>query len=167
MAEERTEVLVDFDGTGSGDHIEKHLVPEDAYAGVIKSVELTDTKAYNSEEQVKKLVFAIEIEHEGKKIELPLFCNPIIKRSSGAKGYSNSKLFDLIDKAGLLSVAETKSEELKTFAGLTDWLVQKMLKLECKVLVKTTNKNTDSAYSSIKDIVRFESVPVVERTEVK
>jgi len=88
-------------------------------------------------------------------LELPLFANPTIRRSSGTKGFSNSKLFDLIDGAGLLGKAQTQAEDLKTFVGLTEWLSKNFVGRECKFLTKTTNKNTASAYSSVKTVVRF------------
>ena len=161
----RSEVLVDFEGT-SQDY-SKPLIAEDSYKGTIAGVDLVDVPAYNQPGVVeKKVVVQVKLEGEGSdNVTLPLYANPVIKKSSGTKGYSNSKLYDLLVNAALLDEAKKSHEALETYEGLVGFLDAKLKGRRVKALVKNRRKGTDSVYSSIGDILRFE--PTKDQKEAK
>jgi len=156
VKEYKSEVLVDFDGTKSMGG-PKVLIQEDAYQGEILGAELIEVPAYNAPGQTeKKVVFTIRLSGDGSEnAELPLYANPVVKKSGG-KGYNNSKLYDLLEKSGELDAAKKSFEALETFEGLTGFFDAAFKGRKCKVLVKTRNKGTENAYSTIGDVVRFE-----------
>lgn len=154
---ERKEVFIDFEGK-SQDFF-KPLIPEDSYFGEIESASLVEVPSYNQPEATEKKV-VIQIKLEGENADgviLPLYANPIVKKSSGTKGYSNSKLYDLLVNADLLEKAKEQHDALETYEGLVGFLDSNLKGRRVKALVKTRRKGTDSAYSSIGDILRFES----------
>lgn len=167
MAQEkeiRKEVFVDFEGKQAESEAPRlPLLQEDAYDGEIAGVDLVDTPSYDSKTKtvnraqlVKKIVFQVKLLNQ-KDVVLPHYANPIIKKAAaGGKGYSNSKLFDLLISAGLLESAKKSGEALETYQGLAAWLNVNMKGRKVRVLVGTSNKGTDKAYSSVKSIVRFE-----------
>lgn len=150
------DVLVDFEGTKSSGP-PKMLIQEDAYPGQVLSVSLVEVPAYDKPGVTEnKLVFQIKLFGEGSdNAVLPLYANPVIKKS-GSKGYNNSKLYDLLDKAGELDNAKKSAEVLGTFEGLTNFFDSVLRGRKCKALVKTRNKGSDNPYSTIGDVVRFE-----------
>lgn len=152
------DVLVDFEGKKSSG-TSKILIPEDAYQGEVKSVDLVEVPAYDQPGITeKKVVFQIQLSGEGSdNAVLPLYSNPVIKKS-GNKGYSNSKLFDILEKGGELENAKATHEALETFDGLVGFFHARFKGRKCKVLVKIRNRGTDNPYSTIGDIVRFEPI---------
>jgi len=157
IKEYKESVLVDLDGTNSSVY-EKPLVPEDSYQAIIKACQMFEVKKFDGPGKESKVVFAIEVSGEGleEPVELPLYCNPVIKKSSGTKGFSNSKLYDVLDKAGLLNQAREDKAELAFLGSLVSWFNVNLVGRKCKVLVKTRNRGQDNAYSTVSDIVRFE-----------
>ena len=165
---ERKEVFVDFDGT-SKEAEANVLIQEDSYPGEIVSVDLISVPAYEQPKGAKetvmenKVVFHIKLSGEGSNdAVLSMYANPIIKKSSGTKGYSNSKLFDLLDMSGELDAAKASWEALETLKGLVGFLSAKLVGRKVKALVKTRNKGTENAYSGIGSFVRFEPKPAAE-----
>ena len=156
---ERKEVFVDFDGSG-GRVSTKILIPEDSYQGVVSRVDLIESPVYNKPGQLqKKVVIQVQLHGEGSEdAELPLFANPVIKKSGGTKGYSNSKLYDVLESANVLEEAKGAHEALETFEGLVGFLDARLKGRKCKALVSTVNKGSDNAYSTVKNILRFEPV---------
>ena len=154
---ERTEVFVDFDGTG-GQPSTKVLIPEDSYQGVIDRVDLVKLPVYNHPDQTQqKVLVQVQLSGDGSEDSvLPMYANPVIKKSGGAKGYSNSKLYDLLVAAGELEKAKAQHANLETYKGLVGFLDARLKGRKCKVLVGTTNKGSENAYSTVKSILRFE-----------
>ena len=161
----RKEVFVDFNGTSQ--EYAKALIAEDSYKGAIEAASLIDVPAYNQPGITeKKVVIQVKLEGEGSdNVTLPLYANPIVKKSSGTKGYSNSKLYDLLVNAGELEEAKKQHEALETFEGLVGFLDARLKGRRVKALVKNRRKGTDSVYSSIGDILRFE--PTQNQKEAK
>ena len=153
--ENRKEVLVDFDGT-SKPEFEKPLVDDDTYLALIKSCELVEVPSYDGKGTTKKLIFSLGLEDVKGKPEIPLYVNPVIKKSGGQKGYSNSKLFDLLVSAGELDNAKSNHAVLETFEGLHAWIEKVFVGRYCKVLTKTTNQGKDNAYSVVDKVIKFE-----------
>ena len=165
MKPERKEVLVDFEGT-SKEAEAKILIQEDSYKGEIIGVDLISVPAYEQPKGAKetlmenKVVFQIKLSGEGSdNAVLSMYANPVIKKSSGTKGYSNSKLFDLLEMAGELEEAKSQWEALETLKGLVGFLSARLVGRNVKALVKTRNKGTENAYSGIGSVVRFEAKP--------
>jgi len=163
VKERKDEVFVDFDGTSQSAAPVKVLIEEDSYLGEVAGVDAIKSASYeNKNLLVDKVVFSIKLEDESvTDVELAMFVNPIIKKSSGTAGYSNSKLYDLLEKSGDLDKAKEQGDAIKSLAGLLEFLQLTYIGRKCKALVKTTNKGTEKQYSSIGNIVRFiESKPV-------
>ena len=82
--------------------------------------------------------------------------NPMITKAYN-KGVSNSKLFDLLDKAGLLEEIGRMSGELEMLEALRCFLESRLQSRSVRVEVKTTNKNNPDkeSYSTAKTILRF------------
>ncbi len=162
----RSEVPIDLDGTANDESMrDKVLIPADSYFGEILIADMADVKKYTQPEGAKeivtekKIIFTIKISGEGSKdAELPLYCNPIIKKSGGQKGYSNSKLFDILESAGELESVKENKDKIGTYEGLLSFLKEALEGRKIKALVKTSNKGTDRAYSTVSEIVRFEGV---------
>ena len=153
----KDEVCVDFEGTSQAQVVAKVLIEEDSYLGEVAGVDLIKSGSWdNKSVLVDKLVFAIKLDDEGvTDTELALFVNPTIKKSSGTPGFSNSKLYDLLEKSGDLEKAKEQGDRLKSLVGLLEFLQATYIGRKCKALVKTTNKGTDKQYSSVGNIVRF------------
>jgi len=154
---ERKEVFVDFDGT-AGLPSTKVTIPEDSYAGTVEGADLIETPVYNHPDQVqKKVVLRVKLSVDNdEEVVLSMYANPVIKKSSGTKGFSNSKLFDLLVSAGELETAKEQHDALETFEGLVGFLDARLKGRGCKALVGTVNKGSESAYSVVKNILRFD-----------
>ncbi len=154
---ERKEVFVDFEGT-AGLPSSKVVIPEDSYAGTVEGVDLIETPVYNHPDQVqKKVVLRVKLSVDnGEDAVLSMYANPVIKKSSGTKGYSNSKLYDLLVSAGELDAAREQHDALETFEGLVGFLDVRLKGRGCKALVGTVNKGSEQEYSVVKSILRFD-----------
>lgn len=155
LEEKRKEVLVDFDGKAISAY-PKVLIAEDAYQATIDSVNLVYVPDYNHPEQpVHKIVLQVRI---GENV-LPLFCNPVVKKASaGNTGYSNSKLFDILEAANEIDAARKQVEALETFEGIAGFLEARLKGRACRVLVETSKSRAGDSYSTVKKIIRFEGV---------
>lgn len=157
MAEEnenKKEVLVDFDGSTKSEY-SNVLLDDDTYAGKIVACELVEVPNYEGTGTSNKIVFSIKlVEVEGEP-EIPLYANPVVKKAGGTKGYSNSKLYDLLEASGELENARGDSSVLETFEGLHAWLESALVGRECKVLSRTANKGKENAYSVVERVIKF------------
>jgi len=167
----KDEVCVDFEGLAQSSAPAKVLIEEDSYPGEITGVDLIKSASYeNKNVIVDKVVFSIRLDDESvTDAELAMFVNPVIRKSGGTAGYSNSKLYDLLEKSGDLEKAKGFGPGLKTLVGLLEFLQETYVGRKCKALVKTVNKGTEKQYSSVGNIVRFvEAAPKAEeKKEVK
>lgn len=157
LEEKRKEVLVDFDGKAISAY-PKVLIAEDAYQATIDSVNLVSVPDYDHPEQpVHKIVLQVRI---GENM-LPLFANPVVKKASaGGKGYSNSKLFDILEAANEIESAKKQVEALETFEGLAGFLEARLKGRACRVLVESSKSRAGDSYSTVKKIIRFEGAEV-------
>jgi len=154
VEEKNSEVLIDFEGEGngsSGDY-ERVVVKDDVYTSKIVSLEVQDTKKYNAEGTEKTIIAKVEpIEGKGP---IPFFIKPKITKAYNEK-INNSKLYDLLEKAGLLGQAKENKEELSTLSGLAMFLERNLVGKEIKFLTKTRKQGTENAYSSVDRILDF------------
>jgi len=164
LSENKNEVLIDFDGTGngsSGDY-ERVVVKDDVYTAKILSLEVQDTKKYGTDGTEKTVIAKVEpVEGKGS---IPLFIKPKITKAYNEK-VSNSKLYDLLDKADVLIEAEQRKEELSTLTGLAMFLEEKLVGREIKFLTKTRKQGQSDAYSSVDRVLEF--LPVEEDNKVE
>ena len=165
--EGRPEVYIDLEGKSGQEDFAKALVAEDAYDGTIVSVGIQEVKGWKSEGMVKKFLVSTLLDgvkdKDGSEVILPMFVNPMITKAYN-KGVSNSKLYDILDKAGLLEEIGRMSGELEMLDALRAFLESRLQSRSVRVEVKTTNKNNpDKApYSTVKSILRFKLVEVKE-----
>jgi len=164
LSEDKQEVLIDFDGTGngsSGDY-ERVVVKDDVYTTKILSLDVQDTKKYGSDGTEKTVIAKVEpIEGKGS---IALFIKPKITKAYNEK-VSNSKLYDLLEKAGVLIEAEERKDELGTLTGLAMFLEEKLVGRSIKFLTKTRKQGTSDAYSSVDRVLEF--LPVEEDNKVE
>ncbi len=161
-AEERKEVLVDFDGTSSkGGDYEKVRVADDSYKGQFMSCELVELPSFDKKSKVKKLVFSIALVDVEDRPEVSLYANTVISKAS-KKGFNNSKLFDLLELAGELPKAMGSESELENLLGLKTWFETVFVGKSCKVLTRTVNKGEESQYSCVDRVLSFDDRPVEE-----
>jgi hypothetical protein len=151
-----------------GKKADRVLVDVDSYEAVITKIgEIREFKTAfvnketgKSEEKTQNK-FAIEWKiankgnAEGKII--PMFVGTRISKGSGS--YSNSKLYDVLDKAGLIE--EFKKANKITDDDIMEWLRKKLTDRIAKVITKTVNKNEkEKSYSVVDDIVKFLDNPI-------
>lgn len=159
-------VLIDFegDGNGSSGDYERVVVKEDVYTTKIVSLEVQDTKKYNAV-GTEKTIIAKVVPVEGLG-GIPFFIKPKITKAYNEK-VSNSKLYDLLERAGLLVEAKERKEELSTLTGLAMFLEQKLVGRSIKFLTKTRKQGTEDAYSSVDRVLEFLPVEGEVKEEVK
>ena len=161
--EKKQEVIINLEGTSPA-AVPKTLVKEGEYKGEIVSIDLIDAKKFKSEELEKRLVFNIKL--DGVKETIPLFCNPKIMKGNvsvdGTK-YSNSKLFDVLESAGLLGKVAEKQGEVSSLDGLRLFLSSELVGVAGRFGVETARKGQEGEYSVVKKVYEFvfDSKPVV------
>lgn len=167
-AKGKPEVYIDLEGKSGQEEFAKALVAEDAYDGTIVSVVIQEVKAWKSEGMAKKFLVSVLLDNQkdkdGNEVILPMFVNPMITKAYN-KGVSNSKLYDILEKAGLLEEIGRMSGELEMLEALRAFLESRLQSRSVRVEVKTTNKNNPEkdSYSAVKSILRF--VEVEEKKE--
>jgi len=163
----KPEVYINLDGKSGQEDFVKALVAEDAYDGTIVSVSIQETRAYESNQMEKKFLVSILLDgvkdKDDNEIVLPMFVKPTITKAYD-KGKSNSKLYSVIEAAGLLEEIGRMAGELEMLDALRAFLESRLQSRSVRVEVKTTNKNNpDKApYSTVKSILRFKLVEVKE-----
>jgi len=157
----KPEVYINLDGNSGQEEFAKALVAEDAYDGTIVSVTTQETRAYESNQMEKKFLVSILLDgvkdKDDNEVILPMFIKPTITKAYD-KGKSNSKLYSVIEAAGLLEEIGRMSGELEMLEALRAFLESRLQSRSVRVEVKTTNKNNPEkdSYSTVKSILRFE-----------
>ena len=100
---------------------------------------------------------------DNNEVILPMFVNPMITKAYN-KGVSDSKLYSILEAAGLLEEIGRMSGELEMLEALRAFLESRLQSRSVRVEVKTTNKNNPEkdSYSTVKSILRFKPVEVKE-----
>lgn len=135
---------------GKSPEYEKVYVPVDSYEAEIVGIsDPFETKGYDSNKIVMKRRMEVRI---GKKT-VPMFMTDKVTKGSGS--YSNSKLYDLLEKLGLLDEVKKNKEKLENSDVFTVWFNDKMGGKKVKVLTKTVNKmDKERRYSVVDDIIK-------------
>ena len=146
---------------------EKIYVPEmvdgvpKAYEGEIKEIsDIYQQKKYNAEGMDNKVTMNVEME-DGKSI--PMFVTFKVMKGSGS--YSNSKLFDVIDVAGGLSLAQNVA--LSENGEKIEFLKRLLIGKKAKFLVKTVKKGQEDQYSVIDKFTKIWDASKAEEESVK
>lgn len=147
----------------------------DSYGAVIIGVGdiFLQKNPFNNNEEEPKLAVQLEIpsvQQEGKAVQFAYFMKAKIAHSAKKDGYSDSKLYSLLEKAELLDECKTfwatvKDQPLRD-AELTRWLREKLLGREVKVLIKTVlPKDGSEKYSMVGELLRFLDVIQEEKVQ--
>lgn len=147
-------VLIDFDGKGreGAGGYDRVVVKDDVYTSKIINIEVQDVKKFNAVGTEKTLIMKVEpIEGKGA---IPFFIKPKIMKAYSEK-VSNSKLYDLLESAGLLEEAKERKEELVTIDGLSLFLNEKLVGRLIKFFTKLRHQGTENAYSSVDRVLEF------------
>lgn len=145
---------------GERKEFEKHFVEPDAYFGTIVSISDIYSQKGFEEKIVEKL--RLEVELEERKVKLPYFLSAVVSHASKQAGYSDSKLYTLLDLAkeldnfkGMWETIKDHEEKEKNLA-FVDWLRGKLLSRKLKVMTKTVQSLDGSKYSVVQQVVKFE-----------
>lgn len=139
--------------TGEYEPRERVLVPDDSYEGTVLEVSDPFDTTYKDKTTSKRSV-QVEFEFEKETKTLPMFLTNSVTKGSG--DYSSSKLFELLEVAGILKEYEENEERLKDDNNFTVWINEKIKDKKVKFTTKRVNKNdSDKTYSVIDRIVRF------------
>ena len=139
---------------------ERVFIKEDAYNAVISGVSdiREQAKYQNPKETEEKFNIDFTVTTpEGPK-EIPMFLTPKVTKGSGT--YSNSKLFDVLEKAKLLEDFKKVWDTIEVMDGkenqnkaLIDFLQKVLLQKPCKVLTGTSKKGQADQYSVVDKII--------------
>ena len=155
---------VNLDGKSQGDgDTPKPFLQEDSYPSVIQEIsDIEEYKVWNEEnkmEEKMRIKFRVK-DGEDKQHELNMYPKPLVTKGSGT--YSNSKMYDVLDKAGLLDEFKKVWEQISVLtdpkaknAAFVDFLQKNLVNKPCKVMVKTVKKGTPEQYSIVKEVIRF------------
>lgn len=170
--------MTTFNISGKGG-FEKHLLEhESRHTAVIKEIQdVMEMADYNDpSEPIEKIPIVFDV--NGK--ELSMLATNKITRGSGS--YSNSKLFDIIDKAGQTDdLTHIFSEGEVDNKDILEFLRGRLVGRTCEVELKTAKlkKPVSEQYSMVSKVVKFtdvkgtlssapkESVESVKETENK
>ncbi len=150
------------------------LQPDSYPATIVGVGEIFQQKnPFNNNEEESKLAIQLQVNgffSEGKAVQFPYFMKAKIAHSAKKEGYSDSKLYSLLDKAQLIEECKNfwttiKDNPLKD-AELVRWLREQLLGREVKVLIKTViPKDGSDKYSMVGELLRF--LDVVEEEKVQ
>jgi len=166
MSEEQTAV-VDFEGENNAPEFERVLVKEGEHQAKIVKLEVQQLKKYKSEEKEPNILMFFEVQEDNKQI--PYFLKPKIMKAY-SEDVSNSKLYNLLELAGLIEEAKKRKDELSTVTGQVMFLEEKLKGKVARISSKTVNKgktNEDGGsreYSRVNEIFEFvDSAKSVEK----
>lgn len=173
-------MLINLSGNpikGSG-----YNLPEDAYeAQIVKVGDLFTTQDFNGNE-VEKFTIGYEVqipkgtrvteiqddeekEYTGDTVVLTMFCTPKVTKGSGT--YSNSKLYDVLEKLKLIDDLEKVADEITDTEKLVEWVKNKVVGIKCKVLTKNSKKGKSHIEKVVKRIVDFGKEEKKEKEQPK
>ncbi len=153
-------VSVTLDGAHQ-DIPEKVHIPDDVYEAVITDISdpfITPNKFEGEDKE--KIVVSFEMKEGDKKHLLPMFVTTTVSKGEG--NYSNSKLYDVLDKKKLIDDFKSTWEKISAMdeevhnEKFVQYLKDSLVGVKCKVLTKTVNKDdADKRYSIVKEITRY------------
>jgi len=148
--------MTTFNVTGSGSgNFERHLLEhESRHKAVIKEVqEIREMADYNDASKcIEKIPIVFEV--DGKDLSM-LATNKVTK---GGGSYSNSKLYDVMERAGIIdNFIEVFKEGDVADDDVLEFLRGRIVGRTCEVEIKNANRNKPDKeeYSSVGKIVKF------------
>ena len=145
--------LFNLDGKApEGTEFPKCNVPEEVHKGVVKDVVLLPAKDFKTGADCNKVVLNVDLEAG----PVSKWMTPKVSKGSGT--YSNSALYDVISKAGLLEDIAQYTDSMKTEEQLALYLNEKLSGKAVDVLTKTVKPKdeTKETYSKIEKVIKFE-----------
>lgn len=154
---EHNKIMVDLTGEAKESQYTKVLIAEGERLGTFRSFDLVEMDKFKKpNEKESKIVIQIEVQEEGKPVELPLFLTPLVTKAPKDSTNSNSALYDVLDKLGLLQEFEDSNGVAGGFTQLElkTWLKNLLEGKVARVLVQTTKKSKEP-YSKIGAVYGF------------
>lgn len=151
---ENTEYEANWEGNAQAS-FEKTIVPEDSYNGIVKDISIIETADFEDKnKKIEKIVISLEITDDSEKGKvLAHFLRPYIsKAGAGGKGYSNSKLYDLLESLNLKEKAKADLGNKYSSQKILDWLLRELLEKKVRF---STSTSKDKSNSYVKKIIRF------------
>ena len=141
---------------------ERHYIEPDAYFGRIVEVSpIYQTKGFEGQD-VEKTTISVEITLDGKEkrtVILPHFVSATVIHASKQSGYSDSKLYTVIENAGVMETFKkfwAESKDLEDCNPLfVNWLRTVLIGKDVRVMVKTITPEVGEKYSVVKEIIKF------------
>ena len=161
-------VATNWDGTAP--KTDKPLIPENVYDGTITKIRHLEAKSFDGTGMENRVVLDFTIpEVEWTKTNedgttekmngctISLWVNPTITKGSGR--FSNSTLYNIIEKAGLLDKAKENTakfaDETNGLDNLVGFLSENLEGKKSRFTVLTRNKGKENQYTSVKEVVTF------------
>ena len=142
----------------------KYNLKTDTYTARISNVsDMFQTMKWQSTEMESKFTIEFEIPQSTEPAKLAFFVRPKIMHSAKKKGYSDSALYQILERANLL-------EECKTFLTtlseidkdrdqkIIEWLKSVLINRQVRVYIKNVKSAEGEEYSSIQEIIEFTDV---------
>lgn len=153
---------VDF--SGEGKTFVKPFVDPDSYEATVVNVsDIFVTKNNFSQEEEAKISFTFELDgvqdKEGKAVRIPYYVRAKIVHAAKKEGFSDSKLYSLLEKCGKLEECKKYWQSIKDSADkdnqLANWLKTSFLGERAKVVTKTVVPKQGDKYSTISEVLKF------------
>lgn len=154
---EGNKVVVDLTGEAKESQYTKVLIAEGERLGVFKSFDLVELDKYGKpNEKASKIVVQVEVQEDGKPVELALFLSPLVTKAPKDSKNSNSALYDVLDNLKLLQEFGDSNGVAGGFtqSQLKTWLENTLTSKVVRVSVETTKKAKEP-YSKIGKVYGF------------
>lgn len=156
-------IEVNLDGKAPQGDIKREYIAEDNYDAVLNSIsDMTQVPVFGKPgETTQKVIFGFTIQvNQEKTVDLQMYVRPKVTKGSG--DYQNSKMFNVLEKAGVLEAFKKEWDLIKVMDtdqakdnAFINFLRDNFMNKACRVSVKTINKGKPEQYSAVNDIVRF------------
>lgn len=146
----------------------------DSYESVIVGIGdiFHQKNPFNNQDEAR---FVVQLEipsikQDGKPVQFGYFLKAKIAHSAKKDGYSDSKLYSLLEKADIIEECKTYWATIKEIptrdAELIKWLREKLLLRPVKVLIKTVVQTEGGEkYSVVGELLRFLDVITEEKVQ--
>ena len=145
--------LFNLDGKApEGTEFPKCNVSEEVHEGIVNNVVLLPAKDFKTGADCNKIVLNVDLEAG----PVSKWMTPKVSKGSGT--YSNSALYDVVSKAGLLEDIAQYQDSIASEERLATYLDEKLKGKKVQVLTKTVKPKDESkeSYSKIEKVVKFE-----------
>ena len=161
---------VDFEGTGKQDFKRFFLEPDSYEAEIISVSDVFESYNPFNGKNESKFSLTFSIKKGDEEMLFPYFLRTKIVHSAKKKGYSDSKLYTLLNRAGVLEKVKEHWDNIKDKdpetrdKELLEYIRSLLLGRRCKVVLRTINPEEGEKYIVVSEIIRF--LDVVEEEGV-